>query len=559
MITLSIRKKILLLALLPILLMAAVSTGVGIHQNLELRSLGRDVLQQALFASRQQQLAGYMEVALSSVQPLLEAGDDASLERARALLRRLRFDQGTGYFFAYDHQGIQVMSADNPDREGKAYLDARSPEGRFLVREYLDAGRSGGGFVEYNWARPGEEALSPKLAYVAPVPGADWVLGTGFYVDDLDRQLALQDAESDNALRQALLTSGLSTLLLVMVIGALGLWLARSILRPLQDAVGTMEDIAGGEGDLTRQLDPGVGHELGSLAGSFNRFSEQVRRLVRETRESASALNQASEQLQDFMRQTEEGISLQHQESDQVATAMNQMSASAQQVASGAERAAEEASSAERRVEAAWGLLDGTQAVIEGLEGQVNEGVGIIQRLGSEAERIGGVLTVIHDVAEQTNLLALNAAIEAARAGDQGRGFAVVADEVRTLAGRTQSSTAEIREMIDRLQLGAREAVQSIDRIREGSGRTVSEVARVRQALEAVTERVSAINELNAQIASAAEEQSRVCESINANVHQIVSISERTAQGSRSASSISSRLATIAGSLHRLVGRYKAD
>ena len=201
----------------------------------------------------------------------------------------------------------------------------------------------------------------------------------------------------------------------------------------------------------------------------------------------------------------------------------------------------------------------GATAEIRGLEGQVAEGVATIRQLGSESENIGGVLDVIRGVAEQINLLALNAAIEAARAGEQGRGFAVVADEVRTLAGRTQSSTAEIQGMIERLQGGAREAIAVIEQIRQGCARSVAEVARVGQALEAISEAAGIINGMNAQIADAAAEQTRVCESINHNVHQIVTIAQHTAESSHTANGITQRLAEMAGGLQRLVGRYRAD
>ncbi|WP_371877154.1 methyl-accepting chemotaxis protein [Pseudomonas solani] len=320
-----------------------------------------------------------------------------------------------------------------------------------------------------------------------------------------------------------------------------------------------MENIARGEGDLTRRLDPSAGHELGTLARAFNHFAEQIGQLVRQTRSSAATLGAASEELGAFMEQTGQGIASQHVESDQLATAMEQMSAAALQVASSAAGAAQAAQAAEDQVQGAQGLVRSAAEVIDGLEGQVESGVEIIRRLGSESEGIGGVLDVIHGVAEQTNLLALNAAIEAARAGDQGRGFAVVADEVRTLAGRTQSSTAEIQEMIGRLQAGAREAIAAIGQIRGGSARAVVEVGRVGQALEAVVEATTTINGMNAQIAAAAEEQTQVCESINANVHQIAAIAEQTAAGSRTASDITQRLGDMAGGLQRLVGRYRAD
>ena len=551
---LSIKQKILLLALLPLLLLAAVSTWINVNQSLRLNKLSGDSLYQSLFEARKQQLANYAELAMSGIAPLLKRNE---IVATKAQLRNLRFDEGTGYFFVYNQQGVQVVSADNPARENNSYLDSTSPDGRHLVQEYVALAAKGGGYIEYHWPKPDSQVNAPKLTYIQPIAGTDWLLGAGFYIDDLQTTLAALEAELSASVRLGLINSALSASLLFVLIAALALLLVRSIHAPLRQAVSTMQDIAQGDGDLTQRLNSQQGHELGSLAEAFNLFANQISDLVQNTRHSAESLQAASDQLQHFMTDTKTGISQQHHESDQLATAMNEMSATAQEVAASAAQAAQAAQLAQQQVVAAQQLVQGTIAAIDGLENQIVHGVDIIQRLGQDSQQIGSVLDVIRGIAEQTNLLALNAAIEAARAGEQGRGFAVVADEVRTLAGRTQSSTEEIHGMITRLQQGAQQAVHAIEQIREGSSQTVSEARRIDLALQEVDGAVNTINSMNEQIASAAEEQTQVSESINLNVHQIVSIAQQTNAESEAAHQVSHQVGELAAQLQQLVSRYR--
>jgi methyl-accepting chemotaxis protein len=252
-------------------------------------------------------------------------------------------------------------------------------------------------------------------------------------------------------------------------------------------------------------------------------------------------------------------VERQRSETDQVATAINQMTATVQEVASNATNAAASANSADNNAKVGKEVVAATSDAISRLADEVENATNVIKGVEQDSASIGSVLDVIKGIAEQTNLLALNAAIEAARAGEQGRGFAVVADEVRSLASRTQESTQEIEEMIAKLQTGSKNAVGVMEQSREQAQAGVEQAREAAEALESITGAVATINDLNTQIASAAEEQSAVSEEINRSVVSISQISEETATGAEQTTSSANDLSKLAGDLQGLVSQFRVS
>jgi methyl-accepting chemotaxis protein len=488
---------------------------------------------------------------IKSAHEKYESGDIT--EREAMLLAMKKVEEikyeGSEYIFIYDREGTMIMDPSLPkeDRFKANFYDFTDAEGTPLFQHMIERTKENKrATVNYVWELPDSTVQAPKMSRVITFEEWGWIVGTGVYMNHV--------AEAVNLIIWEV----------VIAVGALSLpilflflVIINSVVSPLKSTIYAMENIADGDGDLTRRLDVNGSDELAQLAKCFNRFSEQMRGLIEKVGGSSSSMNKTVLQLNTIMKDTEEGVLRQQEETEQVATAMNQMTTTAQEVTANAFDASTSAREAESQVVHSKDTLNKAIIVIGGLSEQVTEGVSVIEELGTESEKIGSVLDVIRSIAEQTNLLALNAAIEAARAADAGRGFAVVADEVRTLAGRTQKSTEEIQSMVESFQQKTSKSVVVINSIKEKSEATVSEARLVDESLISIENAVNVINQMNAQIASAAEEQKSVSETINQNISHITEVTERTGQGTKKANEETKNLTELAENLNSLVKKYK--
>ncbi|MFG8250840.1 methyl-accepting chemotaxis protein [Pseudomonas aeruginosa] len=343
------------------------------------------------------------------------------------------------------------------------------------------------------------------------------------------------------------------------VLGLLVLWLsARGVTRPILGVAHMLRDIASGEGDLTQRLPHTGRDELGELAGWFNRFLDKLQPIIRDVKVSVRDARSTADQSAAISSQTSAGMQQQFREIDQVATASHEMTATAQDVARSAAQAADAVRGADQATRDGLALIDRTTQSIDSLAANLTSAMGQVEQLASSSEEIGSVLEVIRAIAEQTNLLALNAAIEAARAGDAGRGFAVVADEVRNLARRTQDSVEQIRGVIEGLQQGTRDVVDAMHGSHRQAQGSVEQVDEAVAALQRIGEAVTVINDMNLQIASAAEEQSSVAEEINRNVAAIRDVTESLSSQAEESAQVSQSLNRLANHQQGLMEQFKA-
>jgi methyl-accepting chemotaxis protein len=274
---------------------------------------------------------------------------------------------------------------------------------------------------------------------------------------------------------------------------------------------------------------------------------------------STAILSTASVQLSATAELTDKGMAKQQVEVEQVATAMNEMTATVQEVAQNATEAAQSTGHADSETASGSNLMKQNSDSIHRLAQRIEEATVTINKLGDDTQGVDEVVGVINGIAEQTNLLALNAAIEAARAGEQGRGFAVVADEVRTLASRTQQSTVEIRTMLDHLKAGAADAVQVMEEGHKQAQESVESANAATSSLAAISQAVAIINDMNTQIATASEEQSAVAEEMNRSIVQISTEAENSAHSARETGSAAQEVNELAGTLQNLVAKFKVE
>ncbi|MCU7964138.1 methyl-accepting chemotaxis protein [Shewanella sp. SW32] len=549
----SLRNKLLLLSLFPLIFTLFVLMTVSYYVEKDALADEVTTFRTKLIGERKTQIKEATEIAAGIVQYQLSLKENGNVNQA---LRDIRFGS-SGYFFIYDSQGKNLFHAVMPNLEGQNKIDMTDPRGTKIIVGLLDAAKKGDGNFSFYFQKPNTNEQIEKIGYSMMIPGTDWMLGTGVYIDDIDTVVEDYRATVTEQMIEKSYAILLIALLLAAITTVVILITAQRMVAPIKNMADNLNDIAKGEGDLTKRLIVKGEDEIAQLGQSFNLFVDKLQTIIGDVANATAKVKTAANAIHDQTKVMSSQLISHNNETDQVVTAITEMSATASEVAQNTTQVAEATHAATGDVANAQRCVDASLEEISALMAQINNAAGSIQSLSEQSKKINNVLSVIGGIAEQTNLLALNAAIEAARAGEQGRGFAVVADEVRNLASRTQSSTLEINEMLTELHKLVALAVKTMEESQQSCVRSVDSSRAISESLGSVTSAVTAINDMSTQIATAATEQSSVTEEINRNVFAIQEIVNELLHSSEDAARVSQTVSQEGINLGKLVGQFK--
>jgi methyl-accepting chemotaxis protein len=458
-------------------------------------------------------------------------GLDVSLKQLTELVKTIKLGD-SGYLLLVEANGNVLVDASDAKHNFKPLADLGANYAELAKRS------EGMGQIEID-----------GVTYMANVVGSN---GLGWrFIGLIKRDEVMAKASSLTWLIAAI------TAMLAAVFAVVGASFAHVIVRPIRGVADGLQEIAEGEGDLTRQLKVVGKDETASLAGWFNQFLSMIAQLVQRIGTASSELQSAAADTSEVAQNMSQAARRQREAVELVSTAFNEMVATANEVARSCSAAALSADEGYRDVyDGQQHIGEATGSVLK-LSEDLQRSTQTMQLLEQDSRNINTILDTIRSIAEQTNLLALNAAIEAARAGDQGRGFAVVADEVRALARRTADSTGEIDNLLSNLARRTQEVTQQIEGSLVGSHTSVERIQQARDSFEKIRGSVDSIRDQTTQIATAAEEQHHVAEEINRHIAQIHADAQLVEGFAHSAQSGSNRLTDISAQLKALMGRFK--
>lgn len=552
----SLKAQIYMFAFVPFILVAVV--GIFMQMN-TLNTIKQDIsaiTEEAVIEVEKRRLVTVLESSLSIIKPYIDMPGKEGMTDALALLYNYRFDNDIGYLFAYDSKGTRIMSASDVG-VGKNFIDSQDKLGNYIVRNILKAAQSGEGFTTYYFPKKGETEPSAKYSYAIWIEKWDLAIATGFFIDGTEDLLnsidsSLASSGKTSMMQNLAVILGLSAIVAIVIFFSVRLML--TALTSLRNAV---EDLADGEGDLTATL-PGSSLDiLDDISNHFNRFLSTMSADINNLKNACDQLNEVASVSREQHKNLALASDKQVQETANTATAIEEMSTTAMEIADNAERTRTSAENTDAEVQNVLKQVQVSGEELSALNSVLMSVEGSIQELGGNVEEINSVLSVIQGISEQTNLLALNAAIEAARAGELGRGFAVVADEVRNLAQRSQESTVQIQAILDKLQMSAEKTIQDMANTTEKRTAVIESMDAITDIINSSSESIKQLTNMNIDVSNAANQQSTVVNDMAKNISGIADLADAIGKSSKDTNVQFSRLEEQSQRILQVTNKFK--
>ena len=527
---LSIHNKVLMLALIPLFLVTVVLVGFQTYSTTQSARESFANQYEKLIEERCRAMRDVVQTAKTAIEPIYASADVDDTEAKRQvadLLRSIRFGNNN-YIFVYDYDGNNIAIRPSPELEGTNMIDTQTADGDYLIRDLINIAKNGGGFYRYEWDHPSSGTIEPKHSYVDRLEKWGWLIGTGVYVTDVDEAMANVKAKTEASIRQQTLFVVILGSTLFFVVALIAYVFVQRTTRPIKRASEAMQNIARGQGDLTRRLSVESNDEIGNLAMQFNAFVERMQGTLLDVRRSSSSVYAAAE---DISRGSEELST----RTEQAAANLQETSSSMEEITSTVNHSADNAVQANK-------LVQSTAAVAHQGEQSMEQVEQTMEDINNSASKISAIITTIDSIAFQTNILALNASVEAARAGENGRGFAVVAQEVRILASRSSDASKEIRALIDASMQHTRSGAELV----QNAGATMREIV----------ESVAKVTDVIGEISAAAKEQRDGIGQINTAVAEMDTVTQQNASMVQESTTAAADMRSHAEHLSELISSF---
>lgn len=550
----SIRARLIISFLLASVLMSIIVGGYTIYGQIGLAKENVQAYRDTLFEEYDRGIKTDVEIAISSIEKVYkeqQAGllsEEEAKTKAADLVRDLRFD-GENYFWVDTTEGVNVVLLGR-DTEGKSRFDAVDPNGYAFVRDgFIKNALNGGGYSDYEFAKPNETEPTPKRGYTQLFKPYGWVVGTGNWVDDIEVKVAEQEQLYQEQMKKDIISVVLAVIVGLICVCGYAIWISKGIAKRVQKVALGAKEIAQGNLNIDKLVVDSQ-DELGQLAQDFNLMKENLTQLVKQVSQATEHVASSSQQLSAGAEQSAQAsnevaaaITEVAQGTESQMNAVNDVAAVVEEMAAGMEQVLNNTESVVHSAEGtAQAANQGQQSIhttinqMDNIQKAVNHSASLVEQLGVRSQEIGQIVEAISGIADQTNLLALNAAIEAARAGEQGRGFAVVAEEVRKLAEQSQTAAKQIAGLIGEIQGDTHKAVEAMKNGTQEVETGAKVVKEAGYAFEQIAKLIQEVTEQVRGISQEIEEISQGNERIVSSIQQVDEISKSIAEQTQNVS-----------------------